>query len=116
MVKREVTGAHYGAGAWLAQRVTAVVLLVYTLLCLGLILGTPSVDFDIWRELFSRQWMKLATMLALTSALLHAWVGLRNILMDYVKPVGVRLGLYIAVICWLVACAGWSLQILWSVR
>jgi len=114
-VKRDVTGAHYGARAWLAQRATAVVLLVYTLLCLGLVLGAHSVDFDVWRELFSRQWMKLATLLALASALLHAWVGMRNIFMDYVKPLGVRLALYVVAICWLVACGAWSVQILWSV-
>jgi succinate dehydrogenase / fumarate reductase membrane anchor subunit len=115
LVKRDVTGAHYGALAWLAQRATAVVLVAYTLLCLGLMLGVREVDFDIWCELFSHQWMKLATLLALASACFHAWVGLRNIFMDYVKPVGVRLTLYVVVICWLVACAGWSMQILWSV-
>jgi succinate dehydrogenase / fumarate reductase membrane anchor subunit len=43
----------------------------------------------------------------------HAWVGMRDIWMDYVKPVGVRLALHVATIVWLVACLGWAIQALW---
>jgi len=45
--------------------------------------------------------------------LMHVWVGIRDIWMDYIKPVGVRLGLHIASIVWLVGCAGWAIQVLW---
>ena len=45
--------------------------------------------------------------------LYHAWVGMRDIWMDYVKPVGVRLALQVATIVWLVGCAGWAIQVLW---
>jgi len=43
----------------------------------------------------------------------HAWVGVRDIWMDYVKPVGARLVLQVASIAWLVGCAGWAIQVLW---
>ena len=115
MVNREVSGAHYGPRDWLAQRITAVVMVVYTLLVVGLLLATPRIDYEAWRGLFSPQWMKLATLLALLSLYLHAWVGMRNIFMDYIKHGGVRLALYVAVIAALVAYAGWSAQILWSI-
>ena len=59
--------------------------------------------------------MKLATLLFLLSLYLHAWVGVRNIFMDYVKNGGVRLALYVLVITALIAYAGWSAQILWSI-
>ena len=58
--------------------------------------------------------MKLATFLFLVSLFLHAWIGMRDILMDYIKPTGLRLGLEAAVAIALVAYAGWALQILWS--
>jgi succinate dehydrogenase / fumarate reductase membrane anchor subunit len=45
--------------------------------------------------------------------LLHAWVGMRDILMDYIKPTGLRLALEVLVILVLVGCAGWAVQILW---
>jgi succinate dehydrogenase / fumarate reductase, membrane anchor subunit len=91
------------------------VLVLYTVLFLGLMFGAQTIDYAVWREIFALQWMKLATLLALVSIYLHAWVGVRNILMDYVKPNAIRFVLFVVVICWLVACAGWSVQILWSV-
>ena len=76
----------------------------------------PNLDFARWRQLFAPQWMKLATLLFLVSLYLHAWVGVRNIFMDYVKSGGLRLALHVLAIAWLVACAGWSVQILWGVK
>ena len=115
MVNREVIGAHYGLRDWLAQRVTAVVMLAYTVLIVALLLAAPKLDYDAWRQLFAPQWMKLATLLVLLSLYLHAWVGVRNIFMDYVKNGGLRLALYVLVIAALVVYAGWSVQILWSI-
>ena len=115
MVNREVVGAHYGLRDWLAQRVTAIVMALYTLLFVGLLLASPKLDYALWRQLFSPQWMKLATLLFLLSAYFHAWVGVRNIFMDYVKNGGLRLALYALVIAALVAYTGWSIQILWSI-
>ena len=74
--------------------------------------GGPSVG---WAGLFAHQWFKLITFAALASLFYHAWVGVRDIWMDYVKPVALRLVLQIATILWLVGCAGWAAQILWRV-
>jgi succinate dehydrogenase / fumarate reductase membrane anchor subunit len=41
------------------------------------------------------------------------WVGMRDVFMDYVKPVAVRLSLQVFTIVWLVACSGWAVQVLW---
>jgi succinate dehydrogenase / fumarate reductase membrane anchor subunit len=38
---------------------------------------------------------------------------MRDVLMDYVTQVGPRLVLQVAVIAWLVGCAGWAIQVLW---
>jgi succinate dehydrogenase / fumarate reductase membrane anchor subunit len=116
MVNREVVGAHYGLRDWLAQRVTAIVLALYTLLFLSALIAAPTIDFSSWRRLFAPQWMKLATLLFLVSLYLHAWIGMRNIIMDYIKSASLRLALYVIVIAALIAYAGWSIQILWGVR
>lgn len=115
MVNREIVGAHYGLRDWLAQRVTAVVMALYTVLFLLILIGAPKLDFPGWRLLFAPQWMKLATLLFLLSLYFHAWVGVRNIFMDYIKSSGLRLALYVIVIAALVVYAGWSVQILWSI-
>jgi succinate dehydrogenase / fumarate reductase membrane anchor subunit len=112
MVKRVIVGAHYGLRDWLAQRVTALVMLAYTLLFL-LALGRGPVNYASWKALFAQGWMRVATFLFLVSTLIHAWIGVRNILMDYVKPAGWRLTLQVIVILALAGCGGWALPILW---
>jgi succinate dehydrogenase / fumarate reductase membrane anchor subunit len=57
--------------------------------------------------------MPFVVLLFTVSALIHAWIGMRDILMDYVKPTGLRLAFQIATIVWLVGCAGWAVRILW---
>ena len=115
MVARDIVGAHYGLRDWLAQRITAVVMALYTLVFLVLLCSSPKLDFAAWRALFAPQWLKLATLLFLLSLYFHAWVGMRNIFMDYIKSSSLRLVLYAVVIAVLTVYAGWSVQILWSV-
>jgi succinate dehydrogenase / fumarate reductase membrane anchor subunit len=115
MVNRDVVGAHYGLRDWLAQRLTAIVMTLYSLLFLVMLLRAPRLDFLGWSDVFAPQWMKLATLLFLVSLYFHAWIGVRNIFMDYVKNGGLRLALYAVVIAALVVYAGWSVQILWSI-
>lgn len=114
MVKREVVGAHYGLRDWLAQRVTAVVMAVYTVLFLVVLASLPQLDYANWKALWTMPVMRYATVLFMAALLVHAWVGVRNIFMDYIKPTGLRLVLYVAVILALVWYAAWSVQILWS--
>jgi len=113
MVKRIVVGAHYGLRDWLVQRVTAVVLVVFTLVLVGAVLLQPTVDYAGWRTIWSSGIVRFAALLAMISLLLHAWIGVRDIFMDYVKPTGVRLTLQILVILALVLYGAWSVQILW---
>lgn len=114
MVRRVVVGAHYGLRGWLVQRVSAAVMVIYTLLLLAIVLRAPELDYDSWQALFENQWMRLATLLFLLSMFLHAWVGMRDILMDYIHPTGARLALEILTVLALVFYALWSLEILWG--
>jgi succinate dehydrogenase / fumarate reductase cytochrome b subunit len=66
-----------------------------------------------WAGIFSAQWMKVLTFVVIVSLAWHAWVGMRDIWMDYIKPVGLRLVLQVFTIVWLVGCAGWAVQVLW---
>ena len=111
--KRVVTGAHYGMRDWLSQRVTAALMTLFTLVLLVQVLLPGPLGYDRWAGIFSSQWMKVLTFTVIVSLAWHAWVGMRDIWMDYVKPVGARLVLQVATIVWLIACAGWAVQVLW---
>lgn len=113
--KRLPVGAHYGLGSWLAQRVTAVVLTAYTLILLGSALFAPELNYGTWSGLFAPIWMKVLSLLAIISLLYHVWVGVRNIYMDYIKPVGLRFGLQATTLVLLVGYSVWAVIILWRV-
>ncbi|MEY4756455.1 MAG: hypothetical protein RJA34_1353 [Pseudomonadota bacterium] len=112
--KRIVVGAHYGLRDWLAQRVTAVLMALFTLIVLAqVIVSTGPIGYDKWAGIFSTQWMKTLTFAVIVALLYHVWVGMRDVWMDYIKPVGLRLVLQVFSIVWLVGCAGWAIQVLW---
>ncbi len=112
--KRIVVGAHYGLRDWLAQRVTAALMALFTLVVLAQVIFTKGpVGYDRWAGIFSSQWMKVLTFIIIIAMLYHVWVGMRDIWMDYIKPVGVRLGLQVFTLVWLIGCAGWAIQVLW---
>jgi succinate dehydrogenase / fumarate reductase, membrane anchor subunit len=111
--KRVVVGAHYGMRDWLSQRVTAVLMALYTVVLIVQLLFGGKLDYYRWSAIFSSQWMKVLSFVVIVSLAWHAWVGVRDIWMDYVKPVGLRLALQVFTIVWLVGCAGWAVQVLW---
>lgn len=111
--KRIVVGAHYGLRDWLSQRVTAVLMGLFTVILLVQVLMPGELGYDRWSGIFAQQWMKALTFVVIVSLLYHVWVGIRDVWMDYVKPVGMRLALQVATIAWLVGCAGWAVQVLW---
>ena len=114
--RRTVVGAHYGARDWLAQRVTAALMAIFTIVVLArLLISSGPIGYDKWAGLFAGQGMKMLTFATIVALLYHVWVGMRDIWMDYVKPVGVRLVLEIFTIIYLVGCAGWAIQVLWRV-
>ncbi|MDX3905279.1 MAG: succinate dehydrogenase, hydrophobic membrane anchor protein [Pigmentiphaga sp.] len=118
--KRLVVGAHYGVKDWIIQRITAVVLVIYTLvLGIGALL-TPEFTYENWVRLFNFEVFsfplgKLLAMLAFLSLAYHAWIGVRDIWMDYVKPAGLRLALQVLTVLWLVGSVVYAAQILWRI-
>jgi succinate dehydrogenase / fumarate reductase membrane anchor subunit len=112
--KRLATGAHYGLRDWLAQRVTAGLMALFTVILLAqVIFSKGPISYDKWAGIFSGQCMKFLTFVVIIALLYHAWVGVRDIWMDYVKSVALRLTLQVLSIVWLVGCAGWAVQVLW---
>ena len=111
-MNRIVVGAHYGLKDWLAQRITAVVMVLYTLfMFFALPLGAGS--YESWRSLMANGFVRFLTFLFIVSLCYHAWIGVRDIWMDYIKPPAVRLLLHVLTLLALVGCAGWAVQIIW---
>jgi succinate dehydrogenase / fumarate reductase, membrane anchor subunit len=118
--KRLVVGAHYGLKEWVAQRITAVIMAVYTIGLFLAVLFTPDLDYAKWVGFFNFTVLsfplgKILALLAFLSLSYHAYIGLRDIWMDYVKPTGIRLTLQVLTALWLLGAAGYAADILWRV-
>jgi len=111
---RQAVGAHYGWRGWLVQRVTAVVVVAYTLVLLGLTIAHGGWDYATYAALFAGPAFRLATLLFVAAMCWHAWVGMRDIWMDYIKPVGLRLTLEALTVIALIGYVAWAAQIFWS--
>ena len=111
--RRVVVGAHYGMRDWLSQRITAVLMALFPVVLLVQLLFGGPLGYERWAGIFAAQWMKVLTFVVFIALGWHAWVGMRDIWMDYIKPVALRLALQVATIVWLVGCMGWAVQVLW---
>ena len=112
-MKRIIVGAHYGTRDWLAQRITAAIMAVYTVVALFVLAAKSPLTYEAWRELFAQGWMRIATLLFAVSLAWHAWVGVRDILMDYIKHDGLRLTLQVLTVLLLAGYVSWAIEILW---
>ncbi|MFA5490307.1 MAG: succinate dehydrogenase, hydrophobic membrane anchor protein [Candidimonas sp.] len=116
---RLVVGAHYGTRDFIVQRITAIIMAVYTLVLFFGFLFSGEVNFENWRNLFTFTVLgapvgQLLATLAFVSLAWHAWIGVRDIWMDYVTGAGLRLALHALTILWLVAAVVFFAKILWS--
>ena len=97
----------------LSQRITGLFMALYTIFLLCSVYTLPQLDYISWSQLFQGQFMKVATMVAVLALIYHAWVGIRDLFMDYLKNTLVRLVLEVGTIVLLTGYASWAAFILW---
>jgi succinate dehydrogenase / fumarate reductase membrane anchor subunit len=112
-MKRIVVGAHYGLMDWLAQRITGVFMAAYTLIIAAATLGGAVASREAWQAFMANGPVRFLSFLFILSLCYHAWVGVRDIWMDYIKPAALRATLHVLTLFALVGYAGWAIQIIW---
>lgn len=113
---RNVGGAHRGLGLWLMQRASAVVMAIYLPAFLVYALAAGPLDYAAWHGLFVPLVAKAASLLFAGALLLHAWIGLREVCLDYVHPMVIRLPLLFLFALLYLGCLVWTADILWGVK
>jgi len=113
---RRVGGSHRGLDMWLLQRASAVYMALFLPVFGVRVLIGGHLDYAAWHGLFVPLAMKVTTLLFVAALLAHAWIGLREIFIDYVHFMLPRLALYFAFGVLYLACLVWTVDILWSVR
>ncbi|WP_341503986.1 succinate dehydrogenase, hydrophobic membrane anchor protein [Gallaecimonas sp. GXIMD4217] len=93
MVTNAGTFGRSGVHDFVLLRASAVVLALYALFIVGFFAITPNLDYATWKGFFSGFGVKVFTLMALISILVHAWIGMWQVLTDYVKATGLRVAL-----------------------
>ena len=86
-----MTRAAQGLRAWLLQRLTAIYLGAYLVYMLARLALAGPLGYPQWRAWLAEPWMGVSTALFAMAVLVHGWVGIRDVLIDYVHPVWMRL-------------------------
>lgn len=91
MVTNAGTLGRTGVHDYVLVRASAVVMTLYVLFLVGFLVITPDLTYATWTAFFSNLGVKVFTLLTLISLLAHAWIGLWQVLTDYIKPTGLRI-------------------------
>jgi len=102
----------HGLRPWLIQRISAVYLALFAIY-IGLTLATvDAVAYQQWHDWLFHPVNIIAVGLFVIALLLHAWVGMRDIILDYVHNTMIRMMAFTLVIVVLIGSGLWSAKIL----
>ena len=102
-----------GVHDFLLVRATAIVITLYILYMIGFFAVTGELTYEVWSGFFSSAFTKVFTLLTLFSILIHAWIGMWQVLTDYVKPVAIRLGLQLLIVVALLVYVIYGFVVVW---
>lgn len=105
----------HGMRAWVLQRFSAAYIALYCIAVLIFLVPQLPMNFLQWRGMFSQPVLNIATLLFMLALLAHAWVGMRDIIIDYIRPVALRLILMTAMSLLQIVLAIWFAMIMFSV-
>ncbi|NIF20807.1 MULTISPECIES: succinate dehydrogenase membrane anchor subunit [Pantoea] len=104
-----------GIQDWLLIRASAMLIALYTLYLLGFVVMSYPLTYDVWHGFFASAFTKVFTLLTLFAILIHGWIGMWQVLTDYVKPVAIRLVAQLVIVVALFAYAIYGTVVVWGV-
>ena len=105
-------GTLTGLPAWLLQRLTAVYMIAFIVFVLAHLATDAPKSYELWRAWVMRPETSVATFVFFTALLLHAWVGIRDVVLDYLQPMNVRVPVLAIAAVSLLAMEAWVVHIL----
>lgn len=115
MRARSSGSAHAGLMEWLLQRVSSLYMAGFVVYIVVYFSIAPIHDYVAWKAWFASGPVRLAWALFFLSLLVHIWIGLRSIYMDYLHPLWLRFSVSLLTAFGLLALGLWSAQILLAV-
>ena len=97
---------------WLLQRFTALYMALFVVYVVVQYLLQPPAGFAQWSAWIGHPLMAIVTAGFILAVLVHSWVGIRDVMIDYIHPVGMRLALLVLTGLYLAGCGFWALRTL----
>lgn len=110
-----LTKNYPGMRQWLAQRISAVYMAIYIVLFIALLLAQQPVSYIEWLAIFSPVWWRILTLVFFIALIMHAWLGVRDVLKDYIFNDRLRPYIQLLVDILLITYLVWAFWILWRV-
>ncbi|HKM98722.1 MAG TPA: succinate dehydrogenase membrane anchor subunit [Buttiauxella sp.] len=104
-----------GVHDYILVRASAIVITLYIIYMIGFFAVTGDLTYEVWSGFFTSAFTKVFTLLTLFSILIHAWIGMWQVLTDYVKPVAIRLGLQLLIVVALLVYVIYGFVVVWGV-
>jgi len=114
MRMRVTSSSHSGLSEWLLQRMSAIYLGLFVVFISARLILWPINDFDDWRNWLGSPMVRIAWLLAFISTLVHAWIGIRSVFLDYLKPFQLRFIVSMIFAAGLIASGIWVIDILYG--
>ncbi|GAB2189527.1 succinate dehydrogenase, hydrophobic membrane anchor protein [Sessilibacter sp. MAH2] len=121
MVTAVTSFGRSGLYDWLIQRISAVVLALYTLFIVAYLIANPGLTYEQWAGLYDQLWMRIFSLVTLLSIIAHAWIGLWSVLTDYLtyraigsKAVVARIVAQVFLGAVAIVYTVWGVEILWG--
>jgi succinate dehydrogenase / fumarate reductase membrane anchor subunit len=105
-----------GLRPWLVQRASALYMLVFVVFLLCHFLVEPPASYQAWHDWMFAPGVSIASSIFGLALLAHAWVGLRDVILDYVDPIAIRMAVLALLGLALTALGAWLIRILWLVQ
>lgn len=122
MVTQATSFSRSGISDWIIQRVSAVILAIYTVFIFVFLMSNPDIGFLEWRMLFEQTWVRIFSMIALLATCAHAWIGMWTIGTDYIREHyvgsaanGVRFVYQMICVLMMLTYLIWGMLILWGI-
>lgn len=101
-----------GMKAWLIQRFSGIYIALVGIVLVVMIWTEQPENYQQWSAIFSGPWMQTALSIFIVTLLFHAWIGLRDIILDYIHPIWIKMLVMTGVVLMLVASGFWFLRAL----
>ncbi len=104
-----------GLSPWIIQRITAVYIAVYCLYFAYCLVALQAVTADSWYAWFASPFNNISMGLFIVAVIWHAWIGIRDVVLDYIHNVVARMLVFTLVVSVLLGSVLWAFRSLFLV-